>query len=773
MNTSPRYCSLDIETSGFDPLANEVLEVGFVFFEIDDGGTRITEEFTQVFRPSRPVPPNILALTGIGPQELEQAPDFKDYRQQLQDRLGDAVIIGHNIIFDLNFLEAFGLKFSGRRIDTLDLVQFLLPTHHSYNLENLMHAFGISHKEAHRALADSKATLKLLEKLLAVFQAFPAKLQTEIRRLLQPYALEWRPLLDFRLPPQPFPEQKEMTAAPAAGAPIALAGQTIYNFSLDQDPITAIGGSLGASQSKTALILPKARQVLDLKKRGLIDQALFKTEETFSSKKFSALKKRPDLTEEELRFVLKILVWQYTNWQTQTVLDLNTSFFGGQFKSLITGGERQKKTGRRLGCDLGAFVENPKLFEADRQLVIFGLSDFENALTGNLGTKASWGYISYLLKSYFNPELQTGQEEFKTTVETGLQASDLFFGLVGALLGSNPPSFQYVKILPETTAEPRYQKIKAAKENFAAKLAELNQQLNSQAITEFLANLDDFFKVEENRIKWIELAEGRCIFWSMPIEIKDLVKKLLGRYDRTAFADNLGPQTLPGFFAERLGLQNYRITNVGNEQKRATGQGELFTRPGSETLPAVVYHCLPETAQAEKLFELVSPASAWPAAVLFPSPLLARKFHETYYADLRQKVSLLVQNSSGGGNKIFRNFLINPQSLLLATDKFVLRQLAGNNQLEPVHRLPVKTLILCRLPFEQFTHPYQEALAQSFANSFLDYSLPKALFNFHQLLDFFYSPMLEQVFIIDPKLNKDYAKIFKEYWKFLPGAQPA
>jgi DNA polymerase III epsilon subunit-like protein len=35
------YCSLDIETSGFDPLSNEILEVGFAFFELKESGFKI------------------------------------------------------------------------------------------------------------------------------------------------------------------------------------------------------------------------------------------------------------------------------------------------------------------------------------------------------------------------------------------------------------------------------------------------------------------------------------------------------------------------------------------------------------------------------------------------------------------------------------------------------------------------------------------------------------------------------------------------------------
>jgi hypothetical protein len=88
-----------------------------------------------------------------------------------------------------------------------------------------------------------------------------------------------------------------------------------------------------------------------------------------------------------------------------------------------------------------------------------------------------------------------------------------------------------------------------------------------------------------------------------------------------------------------------------------------------------------------------------------------------------------------------------------------------------VNQLSVKTLIICRLPFEQFTHPYQEAVSASLPNAFEDYALPRALYNFQSLLKFFYTPELTDIYIIDSKLTKGYAKAFKDYYKFIPGAE--
>src|SRR5258708_35085310 len=81
------YCSIDLELSGFDPLKDEILEVGFVFFSLSAIGAQILEEWSQVFKPTKPVHPKILGLTGLAEEELEAAPAFADSHEFLSEKL--------------------------------------------------------------------------------------------------------------------------------------------------------------------------------------------------------------------------------------------------------------------------------------------------------------------------------------------------------------------------------------------------------------------------------------------------------------------------------------------------------------------------------------------------------------------------------------------------------------------------------------------------------------------------------------------------------------
>jgi len=772
------YCSLDIETSGFDPLKNEILEVGFVFFELGEKGFKVTKEWTSVFKPLKQVPANILGLTGITLDELDKAPDFTEHKEFLQGSLGSAVIVGHNVNFDIKFLESFGITFSGEVLDTLDLVQFLMPTHHSYNLENLMHTFGIEHKDAHRALADSKAALLVLEKMIRLFWGFPEILQHKMTDFMELHAAPYKDLFLVKLQPDAVVSKKNEPKKDSVEK-IMFESNRVYNLPLGNGLVSSTALRLQKPQEKVLLVVPKIQQVMALWKQGLLGQALFSPEVQFNETKFTALVNKKELMPDQVKFALKILVWKYTNWQTNTILDLNLSFFGGQFRTLVTGGKFPARlTPGLVCCDQQTFLSLSKLgLYNSRFVVIIGLSEFEQQASSNISTKVSWGYITYLLKSVYNPELPAGEEKFKETVEQGLLAGDLFFGLVNALLQSDPPGYLYYKINSETEYSTEYQKIKQAAASFCEKLVQLNKVLKIDDILRYSENLNGFFDNKPNCVKWIELAENRCTFFSSPLNITGVVKNILTPYQKVCFIDSLGTDQLSNYFITRLGIGHFPVVQMflGAVKEAPQAQGDLF-RSAKKLLPffdtkppAPSLNCFyrPSALHGEEIIRMLGKKS-FPAAVLFGNQVQVKQFYESNYQQLSKRVSLFSQSVSGGGNKIFRNFSINHNSLLLATDKFILKQVQVQGAVDPVELLPIRTLIICHLPFEQFTHPYQEALSAQFANPFEDFSLPKAVYNFHCILKFFVTPELRDIYICDPKLAKGYAKSFREYLQQLP-----
>src|ERR1051326_2408546 len=516
------YCSLDIETSGFDPEVAEVLEVGFAFFVIEarEGNAKestseaninakgtsrikIVEEYTQVFKPTREVPQNILALTGITLKELEQAPSFSKHRDYIQSKLKNSTIVGHNVAFDIKFLQSLGLEFKGEVIDTLDIIQFILPTHHSYNLENLMHTFKVEHKDAHRALADSKAAISLLEKMLGVYQNFPERLKNDIQSLLKKQYFPWAELLEAKIHPQALEQAKEVGVVKESHYPdFKLKDKVIYNFPLGKSCVEDLSALLNAQQSKVLLVLPRLSQAVSLWKAGLA-QALFPPELQFNEKKFERALEKKNLTLDQVKFLLKVLVWRATNWQRDSILDLNLSFFGGQFKELNAGGKLQEFARPKIvATDFSTFalLSNLGLYK-NRFLVVMGLNEFEQAASNGLGNKVSWGFINFHLKSFYNPETGLGDQKFLQPVTELLKATDLFFGLAHALLQQDGQNFQYYKVTSDALYSEEFVRLQQAAVNYAAKIEQLNKEIESREFEDSRQNLLAFFEQQDNRVR--------------------------------------------------------------------------------------------------------------------------------------------------------------------------------------------------------------------------------------------------------------------------------
>lgn len=756
------YCSLDIETTGFDPLKDEVLEVGFVFFEVNKKGIVLNEEYTQVFKPSREVPAKILGLTGISQKELDEASKFSEHREVIQTKLKDSVIVGHNIIFDIKFLESLGIKFSGLTIDTLDLVQWLLPTHHSYNLENLMHFFGISHKDAHRALADAKASLQVLEKLLGIYSGLSTNLKINIERLIQGKNFVWESFLAFKFPKTAIGYEnkspKRVLGGNSALSWDALKNKHIYNIPFGLNISEQILPTLNKAKKKTLLVVPKKQQVLKLSEDFGIEP-VFDEDDCFDEKKFIDFVSRPELSTDETKFILKVLVWQEQNPESQNLLDLNLSFFGGQFKNLINGKVSSEPKSKVACIDHKTFLYLAKLGKLSKRFVVVaGLFEFETSVTFGIGYRVGWGALIYFLKSYYNPENPTNSEIYKEPVEELFKATDMFFGLTMVLLNKQETTFNNIKITSEFTYSQEYGKVQKASESFLEKIKIYNQILKSEKLESFVQNLTQFFLNEKNTVKWIEISEKTCVFQSAPIDIRSLLFDLMEKFSGFTFLDSVHSPKVFEYFVIRLGLQKFKKLNLQLESKR-NSQTDLFSQKHT-------VDCSIQNLDDQKLLQVIK-AENLPATILFGSQIAVKEFYEQNYQLLKEYAFLQAQSASGGSNKMLNNFSIHNNSLLLATDKFILKFISGNTSTASKGHLDVKTLVLGRLPFEQFTHPYQEAVSAQFENAFIDFALPRALINFHKLLEFFYSENLKGLYITDIKMQKEYGKYFKDYLSVL------
>ncbi len=177
--------SIDIETTGLNEDRDAIIEIGAVKFK----GHRVEAEWTSVINPGRHIPEFITGLTGISDVEVRGAPKFQDVRKDLEAFVGDAPVVGHNVRFDLGFLQKGGILQYNEVIDTYELAAVLMPTASRYNLGALGKQLGILLPATHRALDDARVTMAALNKLIELANELPLEIIAEIVRLSEP--LEW------------------------------------------------------------------------------------------------------------------------------------------------------------------------------------------------------------------------------------------------------------------------------------------------------------------------------------------------------------------------------------------------------------------------------------------------------------------------------------------------------------------------------------------------------------------------------------------------------
>ncbi|HEX3099844.1 MAG TPA: 3'-5' exonuclease [Patescibacteria group bacterium] len=690
------YCSVDLEFTGFDPSKDQILEIGFAFFRMSEKGAEITEQWSQVFKSSIEVHPKILGLTGITQAELDAAPDFNEHREFLQEKLGNAIIVGHNPVMDVKFLEAYGLKLSGKIVDTLELVQFILPTHHSYNLENLVHYFGVKHHNAHRALGDAISTVEVLENLVRVYNAFSPELKNELLAVANRGDFLWKNLFAIELDKKDIEQNDSLAHSGVATniEPLQLSEGlvTIDNTSDNHAARVALG--LKEKKSPAVLAVESSATVMKLWQDGLV-HGVFKTDDTFSKEAFEKFLQTAS-TNEELRFCLKIIVWLHTNWQTEVVFDLNISFFGGQFRSSIVGGTP------RIGDELILCVdyttlqtENSSL--KNRNLVIVDIQNFEKFMSTGFGTRLSWSSVLYSLKLVYNPETDFGEVKIKDEVLSALAGADLFFGLVYMLLHQTFPSNQYATVEELENNQPHILKrLQTAAETLKNKLQAVQDKTQATDLTRTIGLLETFFHQTEGRVKWVTIDERNLSFHDQPIDIAASVQKVIEGFSHIAFTETIAQPILLSYLVDRLGLRTEISEFIDiNEPKLPRNLNVVATE---------------QTLNSAELYQEVI-GSPLPLVVIFPDLISVKNFYNDHYSEIKEKAALFAQGYSGGGNKMFRNFSIKENSMLLVTADFMAKQ---------NYKISAQTVIFTAQPGVEKEHPYTSAILKHWGDKHSD-----------------------------------------------------
>ena len=185
------FVTIDVETTGLNINENELIEVGIVKYKQG----KLVDEFSKVIKPATRISDYVVNMTGITNQMAFDAQPFDEIADEIVSFIGDSLILGHNVPFDMGMLNSALIKTGkpaliNETIDTLELIALLMPTLRSYKLSHLAKMFDISEENIHRAKDDALMTSNLYLKLVDMMR----ELSPEVANFLYYYVslISWK-----------------------------------------------------------------------------------------------------------------------------------------------------------------------------------------------------------------------------------------------------------------------------------------------------------------------------------------------------------------------------------------------------------------------------------------------------------------------------------------------------------------------------------------------------------------------------------------------------
>jgi len=188
-----RFVCFDCETTGLDLQNDRIIEIGVVRFTLDDG---VIESWSSLVDPEMDIPKSSIEIHNITPEMVAGAPKVAEVIPKLVDFVGDAMVVGHGIRFDVEIVLAeakrvgIGCTLGARQqIDTLRLARNYGDSP-SNSLEMLRCHFNVEGDQAHRALSDARVNSEVFCHLARRYQTT----QDLLKLLSKPVLLKTMPL---------------------------------------------------------------------------------------------------------------------------------------------------------------------------------------------------------------------------------------------------------------------------------------------------------------------------------------------------------------------------------------------------------------------------------------------------------------------------------------------------------------------------------------------------------------------------------------------------
>ena len=177
------FVVFDIETTGFSPVNNRIIEIGAVKVS----GGQIVDRYSAFVNPDVPIPFEIEKLTGINDEMVMGAPMIDVILPQFLAFCEGCVLVAHNASFDMSFIienaRRQGLPTEYTYVDTVAIARVLLPNQARHTLDAVAKTLNISLENHHRAVDDAEATAHIFVKFIPMLREQGADTLAKINEL--------------------------------------------------------------------------------------------------------------------------------------------------------------------------------------------------------------------------------------------------------------------------------------------------------------------------------------------------------------------------------------------------------------------------------------------------------------------------------------------------------------------------------------------------------------------------------------------------------------
>jgi len=164
------YVVFDLETTGFSPETNRIIEIGAV--KVQNG--KIVDKFSTFVNPQVPIPFRIEQLTSINDSMVIDSPVIADILPEFMKFCEGCVMVAHNADFDMSFIkkncQRLDIPCKPTIVDTVALARVLLPNLNRFKLDTVAKALGVSLENHHRAVDDAGCTAEIFVKFIEMLR---------------------------------------------------------------------------------------------------------------------------------------------------------------------------------------------------------------------------------------------------------------------------------------------------------------------------------------------------------------------------------------------------------------------------------------------------------------------------------------------------------------------------------------------------------------------------------------------------------------------------